>query len=171
MEPEGILNGSNTNDRNMNTIAITGKSPAVQSSHQGCARIRSRSRGDILLVDLQNAARGQFSATLRLVGLSAAAAARRREGSRSGLPASTGRSPPSQRTAARRSCPRPLRNTTLRRSQQKQPAQGPSNRHQSSTCRMAKRFLRHFDRADLFHAFLTRLLLFNSLRLRVMSPP
>ena len=42
MEPEGILNGSNTNERSRNTTAITGNRPAVQSSHQGWASTRSR---------------------------------------------------------------------------------------------------------------------------------
>ena len=36
IDPEGILKGSNRNERRKNTAMITGNSPAVQSSHQGC---------------------------------------------------------------------------------------------------------------------------------------
>ena len=36
MEPEGILKGSNKNERKTNTAKITGNRPAVQSNHQGC---------------------------------------------------------------------------------------------------------------------------------------
>src|ERR1035437_6091522 len=42
MEPEGILNGSNRNERSTNTTTITGNMPAVQSSHQGCMTSCSR---------------------------------------------------------------------------------------------------------------------------------
>ena len=42
MEPEGILKGSNRNERSTNTTTMTGKSPAVQSSHQGCMSSFSR---------------------------------------------------------------------------------------------------------------------------------
>jgi hypothetical protein len=46
MEPDGILNGSNRNERSRNTTTITGNKPAVQSSHQGCmsSRVRASDR-------------------------------------------------------------------------------------------------------------------------------
>ena len=37
IEPEGILNGSNRNERSRKTMRMTGNKPAVQSSHQGWA--------------------------------------------------------------------------------------------------------------------------------------
>jgi hypothetical protein len=43
IEPDGILNGSTTNERTTNTARITGKKLAVYSSHHGWRSFSSRS--------------------------------------------------------------------------------------------------------------------------------
>src|ERR1700761_298874 len=44
IDPDGILNGSTTNDRTTNTTRMTGKKLAVYSSHHGCRSFLSRTR-------------------------------------------------------------------------------------------------------------------------------
>ena len=80
IEPDGILKGSNRNERSRNTARITGNRPAVQSSHQGCISSRSRALRDRHRVDLRDALAGQFLATLGQRCASSCSAARWRCG-------------------------------------------------------------------------------------------